>query len=103
MSLSVDLLIQARWIIPVEKDGEVLDNHALAISQGKIVAIVPPEGIAQVSAKEHLTLNTHALIPGLVNLHCHAAMTPAARLCGRLGIDGLAAKPYLASRGGARL
>ena len=75
MSLSVDLLIQARWIIPVEKDGEVLDNHALAISQGKIVAIVPPEGIAQVSAKEHLTLNTHALIPGLVNLHCHAAMT----------------------------
>ena len=75
MSLTVDLLIQARWIVPVETDGEVLADHALAIRDGKIVAIVPPEDVAAVSAKETVRLDRHVLMPGLVNLHCHAAMT----------------------------
>lgn len=75
MSLTADLLIHARWIVTVETDGEVLADHALAIRDGKIVAIVPPEGVAAVSAKETVRLPRHVLMPGLVNLHCHAAMT----------------------------
>lgn len=72
MSLTADLLIHARWIVTVETDGEVLADHALAIRDGKIVAIVPPEGVAAVSAKETVHLPRHVLMPGLVNLHCHA-------------------------------
>ena len=42
-----------------------------------IVAIVPPEGVAAVSAKETVACRAHVLMPGLVNLHRHAAMTSA--------------------------
>ena len=37
----VDLLIEARWIIPVTPAGCVLENHAVAIDQGRIVAVLP--------------------------------------------------------------
>ena len=37
----VDLVIQARWIIPVEPHGAVLDHHAIAIRDGRIVALMP--------------------------------------------------------------
>ncbi|MDC7702514.1 TRZ/ATZ family hydrolase [Vogesella indigofera] len=70
-----DQLITARWIITVEQDGVILDNHSLAISDGRIVAILSPAEVAGVSASEHLNLDNHVLMPGLVNLHGHSAMT----------------------------
>src|SRR5216684_1191470 len=72
----VDLLISARWVIPVEPAGAVLDDHSVAVAEGRIVAVVPTAAAAQrFEAREHLRLDRHALIPGLVNLHTHAAMT----------------------------
>lgn len=68
-------LITARWIITVEQDGAVLDNHSLAINDGKIVAILSPAELAAVSATEHINLDNHVLMPGLINLHGHSAMT----------------------------
>ena len=38
--IEIDLLIEARWIIPVEPDDTVLENHAVAIDKGNIVAIL---------------------------------------------------------------
>jgi 5-methylthioadenosine/S-adenosylhomocysteine deaminase len=74
--VKIDTLLEARWIIPVEPAGKVLKNHALAIDQGVIQAIIPnDEAQAQFDPREHVVLNHHALIPGLVNLHTHAAMT----------------------------
>ncbi len=71
----VDLLIIPRWIIPVEPAG-VLLNHALAVKGGRIVAIVPAgEAKSRFAARDTLELPSHALIPGLVNLHTHAAMS----------------------------
>lgn len=70
-----DQLITARWIITVEQDGAVLDNHSLAINDGKIVAILSPAELAAVSATEHINLDNHVLMPGLINLHGHSAMT----------------------------
>src|SRR5712691_4156612 len=73
---AVDLLISARWVIPVEPAGAVLDDHSVAVAEGRIVAVLPSgEAQQRFEAREHLHLDKHALIPGLVNLHTHAAMT----------------------------
>jgi 5-methylthioadenosine/S-adenosylhomocysteine deaminase len=74
--IEVDLLIEARWIIPVEPDDTTLEHHSVAVRDGRIVEILPTgEARAKFSAREHVQLPEHILIPGLVNLHCHAAMT----------------------------
>ena len=72
---SIDLLIDARWVIPVNPAGSVLEDHSVAVRDGRIVAVLP-RARAQVAyvASEHVSLPMHALIPGMVNLHTHAAM-----------------------------
>ncbi len=73
---AVDLLVSARWVIPVEPAGTVLDDHSVAVAEGRIVAVLPQAQAGErFEAREHLRLDRHALIPGLVNLHTHAAMT----------------------------
>lgn len=72
----VDLLIEARWIIPVEPAGLTLEDHAVAIHQGNIVAILPQaEARQRFRPAQTRQLPDHVLIPGLVNLHTHAAMS----------------------------
>jgi 5-methylthioadenosine/S-adenosylhomocysteine deaminase len=73
---SIDLIIKARWIIPVIPENRTLENCALAIHQGQILAIIPnDEAERRYTAKETVNLPSHALIPGLVNAHGHAAMS----------------------------
>ena len=70
-----DLIIQPRWIVPIEPAGVLLD-HAIAINAGKIIALAPaPDILARYRAREHRVLPEHLLMPGLVNAHCHSAMT----------------------------
>ena len=38
---TADTLIHARWIVPVEPDGVVLDHHSLVIRDGRILTILP--------------------------------------------------------------
>jgi 5-methylthioadenosine/S-adenosylhomocysteine deaminase len=74
--LEIDSLIHARWIVPVEPEGVVLDDHALAVNDGRILDILPSERARrELEPAEQIELPTHALIPGLVNAHTHAAMT----------------------------
>lgn len=72
----VDTLIHARWIIPVEPSNAVLEHHALVLHHGRIAALLPTgEARERYQAAEEVELPRHALIPGLVNAHTHAAMT----------------------------
>jgi len=72
---AIDLLIDARWIIPVSPAGRVLEEHSVAVRDGRILAVLPTaEAHAAYLAAEQVALPRHALIPGLVNLHTHAAM-----------------------------
>lgn len=76
MNEAVDLIINARWIVPVEPADTVLERHAVVIRGGIIVAVLPiDEARKRYSATETVELKEHALIPGLINLHVHAAMT----------------------------
>ena len=76
MSEHADLLLTARWVIPVEPHAAVLDHHSVAIRDGRIIGIVPSQDAQKhFTADQEKRLPDHALIPGLVNLHTHAAMT----------------------------
>jgi 5-methylthioadenosine/S-adenosylhomocysteine deaminase len=73
---NIDCVIDARWVIPVEPAQAVLEHHAVVIHGGVIIDIVPSLSVtARYRARDHINLREHALIPGLINLHTHAAMT----------------------------
>ncbi|HET9694742.1 MAG TPA: TRZ/ATZ family hydrolase, partial [Steroidobacteraceae bacterium] len=60
---------------PVEPDGAVLTDHAVAIRGGRIVAVLPTDEAKPRYAAEQLVERPHhALLPGFVNAHTHAAM-----------------------------
>src|SRR5947207_6372248 len=69
-------LLLPRWVVPVEPAGKVLEDHAVAIRDGRIEAIAPArEARARFREHEPVELAGQVLIPGLVNAHTHAAMT----------------------------
>lgn len=72
----VDTLIHARWIIPVEPESVTYEHHTLVIDSGKIIDLLPT-GLAKQKYQGTTTenLENHALLPGLINCHTHAAMT----------------------------
>jgi 5-methylthioadenosine/S-adenosylhomocysteine deaminase len=73
---AIDLIIEAEWVIPVEPHGVVLEQHAVAVHAGRIVDLLPQvQARAKYQATEIVSRPGHVLLPGLVNIHCHSAMT----------------------------
>ncbi|CAA0100654.1 5-methylthioadenosine/S-adenosylhomocysteine deaminase [BD1-7 clade bacterium] len=72
-----DTIIHAGAILTVNSAFDVLNKHALVITDGKISAILPSDSptLANISATETFHLNNHVLMPGLINAHGHAPMT----------------------------
>lgn len=75
MSAPADLVLLPQWLIPVETPG-ALTEHAVVVKDGRILDLLPAaQALARYDATQVLELPGHALIPGLVNLHGHAAMS----------------------------
>jgi 5-methylthioadenosine/S-adenosylhomocysteine deaminase len=73
---AADLVVSARWVIPIEPADAVFERHAVVVRSGRIVAILPAaEATRRFAPREQVALERHVLLPGLVNLHTHAAMT----------------------------
>jgi len=73
---TVDTLITAKWVIPVEPNKHSLENATIAIKNGEILDVLTGHhSDPQFQATETLEFPHHAVIPGLVNTHTHAAMT----------------------------
>jgi len=73
--MQVDLLIQARWIIPVEPESVIHENHSLVIDEGRIIDLLDSaEALQKYQPRTLEKLETHVLIPGMINCHTHAAM-----------------------------
>ena len=71
-----DSLIASSWCVPVEPPGSVLEDHAVAVVDGRIVAVLPiDEARETYQPSVFVQRPGHLLIPGLVNAHVHAAMT----------------------------
>ncbi|MFZ5580658.1 MAG: TRZ/ATZ family hydrolase [Pseudomonadota bacterium] len=75
--MHADTILHARWIIPIQPHGTVLEEHSLVMTDGRIAAILPTaeaRALARQSHARELELPRHALLPGLVNAHTHIAM-----------------------------
>ena len=73
---TVDLLIEARWVVPVEPHDVVLEHHAVVVDGDRIVAVLPiSEARDAYAPRERVELGEHVLIPGLINTHTHNPMT----------------------------
>jgi 5-methylthioadenosine/S-adenosylhomocysteine deaminase len=73
---SVDQVLEARWVIPVEPHGVVFEHHAVVLAGDKIVELLPIEAArAKYTNAKRIDLPEHALIPGLINAHTHNPMT----------------------------
>ena len=78
-----ELLICAPWILPFHHTGEpspsptaTIHDGAIAMGGSEIIELGPEAEIASRHPDaERLVLESHVLMPGLVNAHTHAAMT----------------------------
>jgi 5-methylthioadenosine/S-adenosylhomocysteine deaminase len=71
----IDLLLSAAHVVPMTGT-TVLADHSVAIDRGRIVGVLPTaQARARFEPRRTVSLADHVLLPGLVNLHCHAAMS----------------------------
>jgi len=74
--MSAITVIEPRWVIPVIPTATVLADHAVVIEGERISAVLPlADALARHPDATRIQLPEHVLIPGLVNLHTHAAMS----------------------------
>lgn len=72
---NIDTLLHARWVIPVDEQQSCLQHHSIAIHDGIIIDILPTESAHECyEAESESSYPNHALMPGLINAHTHAAM-----------------------------
>lgn len=70
-----DSLIFARWVVPVVPRKAILEDHAVAVRDGRILAILPAsEARAEFRTDHPVERPGHLLIPGLINAHTHSPM-----------------------------
>lgn len=68
------LVIEARWVATAASDALLLDHSIVVVND--TIADLLPTALArkQYTTQNLVSLNDHLLIPGLINLHTHAAM-----------------------------
>lgn len=70
-----DLLISPRWLLPIAPVNTVLEEHAVVVTGGRIVAVGARAGLeARFEPRESVARPDHVLMPGLVNAHTRASM-----------------------------
>ena len=68
--ISIDLLLNCQWVLPIVPNDQILHNHSVAINGGRIIEILPTKAaIQKYSSAQTEELNRHILMPGLVNTH----------------------------------
>ena len=72
----IDLVLRGDWVVTMDEAGRIIENGAVAIDDGVILAVGSAAEIeAQYAARETLAGERRVVMPGLVNGHSHAAMT----------------------------
>lgn len=77
MVIQVDTLLNAGWIIPVRPDPRgILNDHSIAIQDGRIFDILPHDQAAtKYSSNTILDRHNCIVTPGFINTHTHTGMT----------------------------
>ena len=70
------VLLLPKYLLPVRPPGSVYEQYAVAIEDGRIHALLPrDEALEQFPDAERVELGSHVLLPGMINMHTHSAMT----------------------------
>jgi 5-methylthioadenosine/S-adenosylhomocysteine deaminase len=73
---SIDLIVQNGTIVTMNEKRRVIENGAVAISNGEIVAVGTTQEINQkFSSKQIVSAQNKLVIPGLINTHTHVPMS----------------------------
>ncbi len=68
--------VAAKWVLPIQPNNEVLENHCVVFEDDTILDIIPIEHVSVSYPNAKLIKRpNHVLMPGLVNTHTHAAMS----------------------------
>jgi len=70
----IDLLIQGGIILCMDAERRVLEGHCIAIDKGRILEICP-DSADKYQPKQSINASDCIVMPGLINLHTHLAMT----------------------------
>jgi 5-methylthioadenosine/S-adenosylhomocysteine deaminase len=74
--VSTTTLILPRYLVPVRPRGLVLEDHAVVLNADRIENVLPADqALSKYSSAQRIILSGHALIPGLMNMHTHSAMS----------------------------
>jgi 5-methylthioadenosine/S-adenosylhomocysteine deaminase len=72
----IDLIVNGDHVVTMDADATIIENGAVAIHDGIILAVGPADEInASYAAEQTLPGDNRIVMPGLVNGHSHAAMT----------------------------
>lgn len=72
---SAELILEPDWLIPIEPTGVILERHAVVVGRGLILAVLPAnEARRRFNGAKIRQLPGQVVMPGLINLHTHAAM-----------------------------
>ena len=70
-----DLLIKDALVVTCDGNHSIIENGVMAVNQGKITALEKSDTPAakKLTAKKTIVANGNIVMPGLINMHCHAA------------------------------
>ncbi|RLB41510.1 MAG: hypothetical protein DRH12_07935 [Deltaproteobacteria bacterium] len=74
-TVRADLIIRAEKLITMSPRQPVLNEVEVLIREGRIESIRPAQEISGYGAHEFIDARGCLVMPGLINAHCHAAMT----------------------------
>lgn len=70
----VSTILHARHVLTMDERDSILTDQAIVIDKGQILDILP-QSRCHYRASEVVELPQHAVMPGLINAHTHAAMS----------------------------
>src|SRR3989338_2660887 len=74
--ITVDALLHPRWVVPMRGNSQVLTGHSIALSGNRIASVGPTAELqARFRSAQEYRLDSHAVLPGLINAHGHAPMS----------------------------
>lgn len=71
--MKADTLLTGAWIVTMDPDRQVIENGAIAVADGKIIAVGGAGELrTRVVANATLDCAGHIILPGLIDVHAHA-------------------------------
>ncbi|WP_284164486.1 amidohydrolase [Frigidibacter sp. SD6-1] len=91
-----DLIIRGGHVLTMDATFSDHPDGAIAVTDGRIVAVGPSVEAAGASAATEIDAQGTIVMPGLINTHCHAAMTLFRGLADDRDLDGFLQRVWAA-------